>query len=779
MICPDAPMACVTAYKDCDANILRLELIAPVDGDYTIMFDFLGQTQTLTVNQTANQKIKLPLDAFNEEYAYVLAIHLPDGSLLQNKIFKLKMSTVININIDDDCTNCVKSLTVNGTQLTPDENGNIILPNSGGAVESVNGKTGIVILNKSDIGLSDVNNTSDADKPVSTAQAAADASVLISAENFATTADASVLTSAENFATTAATNAQNASNTYTDASVNGLEHVSNKKTNLSAPNNIDYPTTQAVANALAGVSSNLPKYAKATSAIVTYIQDRYQAFPAIAMDRDKYEFAECIWKDAPSHVADGNLKWCKSTDGFKTFTDPVTITVGGTPLTNATNGMIGFGRNGRSVIAYSTGGDLTTLYFAKCDNHSNVFTATTMMPVPSGIDWLFPFGKTIIMPGSGELRMLGYCKETGITPTSTCYFKSTDNGDSWTFGGIIMHGGNITIQNGQTFPIGPSEADWDIIETDGTDAGTKLFLITRDDVNYVHIQAFSNNGGTAWVNTLQTLNIFAFGFTIQGSADAFWPCTVLCYNGKAYAIHGVRMSPATPANFCSRIFVKDALTVYNNPANWNAATDYKTHYRPQSYSSYGYTDWGYIWPAVNSYGQLTGVLYDGDPRGAISTSIPPTIVIKTIDLENGNYFSTYASANQTIASGIETEITFDKPWLDSENSGHYIPSDGNYTVTFKCKITPDATGTYRQVSVYGISEGQEIHVAGTGKTMYGQKVIAPSAVSQLNNIQIDCSGYFISGTVVRPMILHDASGSLTLDNSDPLTRATLTFKKID
>lgn len=39
----------------------------------------------------------------------------------------------------------------------------------GGAVDSVNGLTGVVVLTKSNIGLSNVNNTSDANKPVSTA----------------------------------------------------------------------------------------------------------------------------------------------------------------------------------------------------------------------------------------------------------------------------------------------------------------------------------------------------------------------------------------------------------------------------------------------------------------------------------------------------------------------------------------------------------------------------------------------------------------------------------
>lgn len=43
------------------------------------------------------------------------------------------------------------------------------------AVSSVNGQTGVVVLGKGDVGLGNVDNTSDANKPVSTAQASADA----------------------------------------------------------------------------------------------------------------------------------------------------------------------------------------------------------------------------------------------------------------------------------------------------------------------------------------------------------------------------------------------------------------------------------------------------------------------------------------------------------------------------------------------------------------------------------------------------------------------------
>lgn len=41
---------------------------------------------------------------------------------------------------------------------------------TGGAVDSVNGYTGVVVLAKADVGLGNIDNTSDADKPVSTAQ---------------------------------------------------------------------------------------------------------------------------------------------------------------------------------------------------------------------------------------------------------------------------------------------------------------------------------------------------------------------------------------------------------------------------------------------------------------------------------------------------------------------------------------------------------------------------------------------------------------------------------
>lgn len=54
-----------------------------------------------------------------------------------------------------------------------------------GAVNSVNGRTGAVTLTKTDVNLGNVDNTSDANKPVSNEQAAADTAVLSFAQNYA------------------------------------------------------------------------------------------------------------------------------------------------------------------------------------------------------------------------------------------------------------------------------------------------------------------------------------------------------------------------------------------------------------------------------------------------------------------------------------------------------------------------------------------------------------------------------------------------------------------
>lgn len=61
--------------------------------------------------------------------------------------------------------------TINGQSLLGTSD--IVIAGGGGAVSSVAGRTGVVVLAKADVGLANVDNTTDAGKPVSTAQATA------------------------------------------------------------------------------------------------------------------------------------------------------------------------------------------------------------------------------------------------------------------------------------------------------------------------------------------------------------------------------------------------------------------------------------------------------------------------------------------------------------------------------------------------------------------------------------------------------------------------------
>ena len=75
------------------------------------------------------------------------------------------MSDSININV----TEVAEDVTINVTPNVIEVNITQSSGSGGGAVDSVNGQTGVVVLTKSNIGLSNVDNTSDANKPISSA----------------------------------------------------------------------------------------------------------------------------------------------------------------------------------------------------------------------------------------------------------------------------------------------------------------------------------------------------------------------------------------------------------------------------------------------------------------------------------------------------------------------------------------------------------------------------------------------------------------------------------
>jgi hypothetical protein len=88
---------------------------------------------------------------------------------------------------DEQARDAVASALVAGANvtITPDDNANTITiaatggGGEGGAVDSVNGQTGVVVLTKTHVGLGNVDNTTDLTKPISTAmQAGLDAAHL-------------------------------------------------------------------------------------------------------------------------------------------------------------------------------------------------------------------------------------------------------------------------------------------------------------------------------------------------------------------------------------------------------------------------------------------------------------------------------------------------------------------------------------------------------------------------------------------------------------------------
>lgn len=111
-------------------------------------------------------------------------------------------------------------------------------------VQSVAGRTGTVSLSKSDVGLGNVDNTSDANKPVSTAQAAADSAVQ--------TAAASDATTKANAAQAHAVQRSNHTGTQAIATIDGLQSALDNKANTSHAHDDRYYTESEVDTFLAG-----------------------------------------------------------------------------------------------------------------------------------------------------------------------------------------------------------------------------------------------------------------------------------------------------------------------------------------------------------------------------------------------------------------------------------------------------------------------------------------------------------------------------------------------
>lgn len=106
-----------------------------------------------------------------------------DGTTPNQMGADLDMNTndVLNVgSMTIDTIAVTTGITINGEPVVPGGGGG---GGGGSGVSSVNGRTGDVVLSKFDVSLSNVDNTSDANKPVSTAQASADSLRLLKSSN--------------------------------------------------------------------------------------------------------------------------------------------------------------------------------------------------------------------------------------------------------------------------------------------------------------------------------------------------------------------------------------------------------------------------------------------------------------------------------------------------------------------------------------------------------------------------------------------------------------------
>lgn len=524
---------------------------------------------------------------------------------------------------------------------------------------------------------------------------------------------------------------------------------------------------QAIPSGNSSGSSNGTVTPEQSSSVV-YNSGSYNAFNSIAWDRSNPDTIVNTWKNSGNHAADGYIMWNYTTDGFASFTTADTLRVDGSNL-SASVIMVGKGNGGRWVYSYGVNGDYDTIYFAKSDAISNEVTSAGIIRAATsgvGYDWLFPFGKTIKMNGD-TLYMPGYGLRTGQTQTEAVYFKTYDNGNTWSFGGVIV--ANATFGSST-----PSETDWEIYEQGATVATTKIVAIVRDDFYKArHLQMISTDGGATWTNLFLTQGDFAFHDVNSGAIVAeSWPCMILKEGQYLYAVHGIRNTLAN-GGFSFRVFKTKDPTSINTWEGGVTTPKFSTSYRALGFYKNDPIDWGYGWPYITPNKRLRTIFYDVAAKWTTNGSVPENVEIKTISLLGNNTYEAYNDADQSISTGTETTVLFPDPWLDSENFYNsdstkiFIPSDGYYEINAFVQIDTSALGTYRKFQLKALDGAI---YGGAGTSIYAtylldKAIIQPSTNSEFNYVHLKSGKELKAGMWVVVTVTQDAGISLNIKNT--------------
>lgn len=504
-------------------------------------------------------------------------------------------------------------------------------------------------------------------------------------------------------------------------------------------------------------TTGLTEGAQRSSVVID--QPYYDGFPTIAFDVTNPNIVATMWKSSGGHADAGIGLMSTSTDGFTNFTTPDTVKVGGVAISNTTL-TIGKGNGTRWLVAWSKATD-DTIHFAINDDASPDFTGQSFMLAPAGYDWIQPFGKVIKINGD-TLYMPGYGLRTGQTLTDALWFKTYNNGVTWTYGGVMVL--NSSISNSS-----PSEGDWVVVQG-GTVATTKILCILRDDtILGYHNELTSSDGGATWVNHVVTEGAWAFGAVNASVTDKSWPALLIKIGENIYAIHTIRSFPAF-GGFSMRVFKANALAAFNSVAAWDL--DFTTPYRATDYYKGSGIDWGYSWPFPTPLGLVKVMFYDMSVAYSNRPTMDKRTAIKSIAVLGNNTYEAFNNSNQSISSGTETAVIFPDAWLDSENfyssdsSKIYIPNDGHYYIHAKILLDTSSLGTYRLAKLLAIDWGTTYSITPQyANYEISKRIIQPSTNSDFCYLELSGTIYCWKGMEIRVTITHDKGSSLNIINS--------------
>lgn len=405
---------------------------------------------------------------------------------------------------------------------------------TGGAVDSVNGQTGDVVLTKSSIGLGNVNNTSDANKPVSTAQAAAIlAAQTRSARTFAGFDPSGVLESVPGFSINQDSGGQFVSLTYEprdsgtfNTSLQNQEFEINPVLattddsitvfNLNA--HIDRTGSGSqLGNFAALFSTGLSLEGVGVVGDVVVHNQNVQAGTGSNAGMSGDVTANAFgWSVGADYTMDDFFGY---SGGFSI--DPL-ATVGGVNLINITSN--GNNSGNYSALSFNHGGDIGGSYTGLYLNHLG--DAASGIGIDLGISGTFAGSLSAISVNLQGIASAGY---TGINFGSSLDFTGSsgtlanfnNQGDGDTFGGLSIGNSGDILTNLKMLNVSNTGSASDLemlFLSNGGDADDIIMMNVFNTGNGDAIQLLSvNNSGTSTGNLIgASINLGGQGDNVVG-----------------------------------------------------------------------------------------------------------------------------------------------------------------------------------------------------------------------------------------------------------------------